>query len=122
MASPAPQANLRRYAERTGWTDVPWYTICAKRFSPDFGVDEWFGLIVFLRDGDEVYRAYFLQVGKMAQLIGSIWSMWALRPTARSPTLRTRPEGWPQAPYSFWFHRHDEYDDPPPSASGGEDA
>ena len=27
MASPAPQANLRRYAERMGWTDVPWYTI-----------------------------------------------------------------------------------------------
>src|SRR4029453_6503599 len=27
MASPAPQANLRRYADRMGWTDVPWYTI-----------------------------------------------------------------------------------------------
>jgi predicted dithiol-disulfide oxidoreductase (DUF899 family) len=26
MALPAPQANLRRYAERMGWTDVPWYT------------------------------------------------------------------------------------------------
>ncbi|HVL60467.1 MAG TPA: DUF899 family protein, partial [Microbacterium sp.] len=27
MASPAPQANLRRYAERMGWTHLPWYTI-----------------------------------------------------------------------------------------------
>ena len=51
MASPAPQANLQRYAERMGWTDVPWYTICTERFSADFGVDEWFGLNVFLRDG-----------------------------------------------------------------------
>src|SRR5215207_4077957 len=40
MASPAPQANLRRYAERMGWTDIPWYTICTERFSPDFGVEE----------------------------------------------------------------------------------
>jgi len=56
VASPAPQANLRRYAERMGWTDVPWYTICTERFSADFGVDEWFGLNVFLRDGDDVHR------------------------------------------------------------------
>ena len=61
MASPAPQANLRRYADRMGWTDVPWYTICTERFSADFGVDEWFGLNVFLRDGDDVYRTYFFQ-------------------------------------------------------------
>ena len=67
MASPAPQANLRRYAERMGWTDVPWYTICTERFSADFGVDEWFGLNVFLRDGDDVYRTYFLQHGPMVQ-------------------------------------------------------
>jgi predicted dithiol-disulfide oxidoreductase (DUF899 family) len=44
MASPAPQANLRRYAGRMGWTEVPWYTISTERVSADFGVDEWFGL------------------------------------------------------------------------------
>jgi hypothetical protein len=32
------------------------------------------------------------------------------------------PEGWPQAPNSFWYRRHDEFDDPPPSASGRADA
>jgi hypothetical protein len=46
-----------------GWTDIPWYTICTERFSADFGVDEWFGLNIFLRDGDDVYRTYFLQHG-----------------------------------------------------------
>src|SRR5215203_6209496 len=80
MASPAPQANLRRYAERMGWTDVPWYTIRSERFSADFGVEEWFGLNVFLRDGDDVYRTYFLQHGLMVQGIGSIWSMFSLTP------------------------------------------
>jgi hypothetical protein len=32
------------------------------------------------------------------------------------------PEGWPQAPWSFWFRRHDEFDELPPSAGGAADA
>jgi hypothetical protein len=32
------------------------------------------------------------------------------------------PEGWPRAPGSFWFRRHDEFDDPPPSAPPRVDA
>jgi predicted dithiol-disulfide oxidoreductase (DUF899 family) len=36
---------------------------------------EWFDHDVFLRDGDDVYRTYFLQHGAMVQLIGSIWSL-----------------------------------------------
>jgi predicted dithiol-disulfide oxidoreductase (DUF899 family) len=117
MASPAPQANLRRYAERMDWTDLPWYTICTERFSADFGVDEWFGLNVFLRDGDEVYRTYFLQHGPMVQSIGSIWSLMSLTPYGGQSDDEDAPEGWPQAPQSFWYRRHDEFDEPPPSAS-----
>ena len=117
MASPAPQANLRRYAERMGWTDVPWYTICTERFSADFGVDEWFGFNVFFRDGDDVYRTYFLQHGEMVQTIGSVWSMLSLTPYGAQSDDEDVPEGWPQAPFSFWFRRHDEFDDSPPSAS-----
>jgi predicted dithiol-disulfide oxidoreductase (DUF899 family) len=116
MASPAPQANLQRYAERMGWTDVPWYTICTERFSADFGVDEWFGLNIFLRDRKDVYRTYFLQHGAMVQFIGSIWSMWSLTPYGGQSDDEELPEGWPRAPQSFWFRRHDEFDDPPPSA------
>jgi predicted dithiol-disulfide oxidoreductase (DUF899 family) len=122
MASPAPQANLRRYAERMGWTDVPWYTICTERFSADFGVDEWFGLNVFLRDGDDVYRTYFLQHGPMVQGIGSIWSMFSLTPYGGQSDDEDAPEGWPQAPHSFWYRRHDEYDEPAPSARSRSDA
>jgi predicted dithiol-disulfide oxidoreductase (DUF899 family) len=117
MASPAPQMNLRRYAERMGWTDIPWYTICTERFSADFGVDEWFGLNIFLRDGDDVYRTYFLQHGEMVQSIGSVWSMLSLTPYGAQSEDEDAPEGWPQAPFSFWFRRHDEFNDSPPSAS-----
>jgi predicted dithiol-disulfide oxidoreductase (DUF899 family) len=116
MVSPAPQANLRRYAERMGWTDIPWYTICTERFSVDFGVDEWFGLNVFLRDGDDVYRTYFLQIGGMVQTIGSIWSLMSLTPYGGQSEDEDAPDGWPQAPTSFWYRRHDEFDEPPPSA------
>lgn len=116
MVSPAPQANLRRYAERMGWTHVPWYTICTERFSADFGVDEWFGLNVFLRDGDTVYRTYFLQVGEMVQSIGSVWSIFSLTPYGGQSEDEDAPDGWPQAPPTFWYRRHDEFDEPPPSA------
>ncbi len=116
MASPAPQANIRRYAERMGWTDVPWYTIRTERFSADFGVAEWFGLNVFLRDGDDVYRTYFLQHGPMVQKIGSVWSIFSLTPYGGQGEDEDVPDGWPQAPWSFWFRRHDEFDEPAPSA------
>jgi len=121
MVSPSPQTNLRRYAERMGWTDVPWYTICTERFSADFGVEEWFGLNVFLRDGDEIYRTYFLQHGPMVQKIGSVWSMFSLTPYGGQGEDEDAPEGWPQAPTSFWYRRHDEFDDLPPSARRIED-
>lgn len=119
MASPAPQANLRRYAKRMGWTKVPWYTIHSERFSTDFGVQEWFGFNVFLRDGDAVYRTYFLQHGAMVQWIGSLWSLWSLTPYGGQSEEEDLPEGWPRAPWSFWFRRHDEFTEPPPSAAGG---
>src|SRR5262245_59777008 len=50
MASPAPQPNLRRYAERMGWDGVPWYTIRHERLSDVFGVTDWIGVRVVLRD------------------------------------------------------------------------
>lgn len=116
MASSASQAKLQGYAERMGWTHVPWYTIRSDRFSADFGVEEWFGLNVFLRNGDDIYRTYFLQHGAMVQWIGSPWSLWSLTPYGAQHDDEDLPEGWPQAPGSFWFRRHDEFDEPPPSA------
>jgi predicted dithiol-disulfide oxidoreductase (DUF899 family) len=120
MASPAPQENLRGYAKRMGWAHIPWYTIRTEGFSADFGVDEWFGLNVFLRDGDDVYRTYFLQHGRMVQQIGSIWTLFNLTPYGGQSEDEDAPEGWPTAPDSFWFRRHDEFDEPAPSAAANE--
>ena len=40
-------------------SDVPWYTI-TDDFDADHGVDEWHGANAFLRDGDRIFRTYFV--------------------------------------------------------------
>jgi predicted dithiol-disulfide oxidoreductase (DUF899 family) len=116
MASPAPQTNLKAYAQRMGWTDLPWYTIRTDAFTADFGATEWFALNVFLRVGDAVYRTYFLQNGPMVSHIGSVKSLLSLTPYGGQIEGEDVPDGWPQDAFSFWMRRHDEFDEPAPSA------
>src|SRR5579862_9440044 len=48
FASRAPQADIARLKARMGWA-MPWVTI-TDDFDADFGVDEWHGTNVFIRD------------------------------------------------------------------------
>src|SRR5437762_317948 len=57
-ASRAPQADVERLKARMGW-EMPWYTI-TDNFDKDFRVDEWHGHNVFFRDGERVFRTYFI--------------------------------------------------------------
>jgi predicted dithiol-disulfide oxidoreductase (DUF899 family) len=41
-----------------GW-EIPWYTI-TDSFDADYGVDEWHGHNGFIRDGERVFRTYFI--------------------------------------------------------------
>ena len=56
--SRAPQADIARLKARMGW-EMPWFTI-TDGFDADFGVDEWHGTNVFIRDGDRMFRTYFI--------------------------------------------------------------
>jgi hypothetical protein len=58
-ASRAPQAEIRRLKERHGWDHIPWYTI-TDDFDKDFDVDEWHGTNAFIREGDRIFRTYFI--------------------------------------------------------------
>ena len=58
FVSRAPQADIARLKARMGW-EMPWFTI-TDSFDADFGVDEWHGTNVFFRDGDRVFRTYFI--------------------------------------------------------------
>jgi predicted dithiol-disulfide oxidoreductase (DUF899 family) len=111
LVSRAPLANIERYRARMGWT-LPWFSSAGSDFNTDFGLSkdtgETFGLSVFLRDGEAVYRTYFT-AGRGAEALGSVWTFLDLTPYGRQETWEDSPEGWPQsAPYQWW-RRHDEY-------------
>ncbi len=58
FVSRAPYADIARLKARMGW-DIPWYSV-TDSFDADFGVDEWHGTNAFIRDGDCVFRTYFV--------------------------------------------------------------
>ena len=70
-ASRAPQADIARLKARMGW-EIPWYTI-TDSFDADFGVDEWHGHNAFIRDGERVFRTYFIN-SRGDEAMGTIWS------------------------------------------------
>jgi predicted dithiol-disulfide oxidoreductase (DUF899 family) len=108
-ASRAPQADIARLKERMGWT-MPWYTITGD-WDTDFGVDQWHGTNAFIREGDQVFRTYFVN-NRGDEALGSTWSYLDLTALGRQETWEDSPEGYPQsAPYDWW-NWHDEYDHP----------
>jgi len=105
-ASRAPQADIGRLKERMGW-DQPWYTI-TDDWDKDFGVDEWHGTNAFIRDGDDIYRTYFVDA-RGDEALGSVWSLLDITALGRQESWEDSPEGYPQtAPYEWW-NWHDEY-------------
>jgi predicted dithiol-disulfide oxidoreductase (DUF899 family) len=106
-ASRAPQPDIARLKARMDWEQIPWYTI-TDNFDLDFGVDQWHGHNVFFRDGDKVYRTYFIN-NRGDEAMGSTWNYLDLTPLGRQETWEDSPEGYPQtAPYKWW-NWHDEY-------------
>ena len=70
-ASRAPQADIARLKARMGW-GMPWYTM-TDSFDVDFGVDQWHGHNAFIRDGDKVFRTYFIN-SRGDEAMGTTWS------------------------------------------------
>jgi predicted dithiol-disulfide oxidoreductase (DUF899 family) len=105
-ASRAPQADIERYRARMGWA-MPWYTI-TDDFDADFGVDEWHGTNVFLRDGDEIFRTYFIG-SRGDEALGSTWSHLDITALGRQEQWEDSPEGYPQTQAYVWWNLHDEY-------------
>jgi predicted dithiol-disulfide oxidoreductase (DUF899 family) len=105
--SRAPQADISRLKARMDWK-MPWYTL-TDCFDKDFGVDQWHGHNVFFRDGDRIYRTYFVN-GRGDEAMGTIWSFFDVTTLGRQEVWEDSPEGYPQtAPYQWW-NWHDNYD------------
>ncbi|HUN30130.1 MAG TPA: DUF899 domain-containing protein [Alphaproteobacteria bacterium] len=105
-ASRAPQTDIARVKARMGWT-FPWYTI-TDSFDADFGVDEWHGTNAFIRNGDRVYRTYFVN-NRGDEALGSTWSYLDLTALGRQEVWEDSPEGYPQTETYEWWNWHDEY-------------
>jgi predicted dithiol-disulfide oxidoreductase (DUF899 family) len=105
-ASRAPQADIERLKARMGWK-MPWYTI-TDSFDADFGVDEWHGHNVFIRDGERVFRTYFIN-SRGDEAMGTVWSYLDATPLGRQEEWEDSPEGYPQTPPYKWWNWNDSY-------------
>ena len=105
--SRAPQADIARLKARMGWA-MPWYAL-TDSFDADFGVDEWHGHNVFFRDGDRVFRTYFIN-SRGDEAMGTTWSYLDATPLGRQEVWEDSPEGYPQTPLYSWWNWHDNYD------------
>jgi predicted dithiol-disulfide oxidoreductase (DUF899 family) len=107
FASRAPQTDIERLKARMGWEFIPWYTI-TDGFDKDFGVDEWHGTNVFIRDGDRVFRTYFIN-NRGDEQMGNTWNYLDITALGRQEEWEDSPEAYPQTlPYEWW-RWHDEY-------------
>ncbi len=107
FASRAPQAEIQGLKERMGWEHIPWYEV-TDDFDSDFGVREWHGTNAFIRDGDEIFRTYFID-SRGDEQMGNTWNYLDITALGRQEEWEDSPAGYPQtAPYKWW-NRHDEY-------------
>ncbi|WP_432565074.1 DUF899 family protein [Kineococcus sp. SYSU DK003] len=106
LVTAAPQELVQSYQRRMGW-NLPFATTI-DGFSDDFGVSEYFGINVFLRDGDDVFRTYFLN-WRGIENVGTVWSLLDLTPFGRQERWEDSPAGRPQGEPYTWWRLHDEY-------------
>ena len=95
-----------------GWT-MPWYSL-TDDFDKDFGVDEWHGHNVFIRDDEGgIFRTYFVNA-RGDESLGSVWSYLDITALGRQEIWEDSPEGYPQTQAYVWWNLHDEYDEATP--------
>jgi predicted dithiol-disulfide oxidoreductase (DUF899 family) len=106
FVSRAPQVDIQGLKERMDWI-VPWYTLLDD-FDADFGVGEWRGTNAFVRDGERVFRTYFVDA-RGDEAMGSTWSYLDITAFGRQEEWEDSPEGFPQTPAYRWWNYHDRY-------------
>jgi predicted dithiol-disulfide oxidoreductase (DUF899 family) len=107
FVSRAPQADIARLQKRMGWGHIPWFTI-TDEFDKDFGVDEWHGTNAFIRDGEEIFRTYFVN-NRGDEQMGGTWNYLDITALGRQEVWEDSPEGYPQTPAYKWWNWHDSY-------------
>lgn len=108
MESAAPVDQFQAYMRRMGREDIPVYSSAASAFReqlhPSPHGPTSFGLSVFVRDGERVYRTYATQgrgVDGTPLLDVTVFG--------RQESFEDSPDGWPQRPTYSFGKVHDEY-------------
>jgi predicted dithiol-disulfide oxidoreductase (DUF899 family) len=109
FASRAPQADIQDLKKRHRWDHIPWYTIPDDSdFDTDFGVRDWHGTNAFIREGDGIYRTYFVDARGDEQM-GNTWNYLDITALGRQEEWEDSPEGYPQTGMYGWWNYHDAY-------------
>lgn len=112
MVSRAPLERIEDHRLRMGW-EVPWVSSLSSEFNFDFGISsenqENFGLSVFFRDADTIYRSYFTNK-RGIETLGTTWSLLDVTPWGRQETWENSPARFPQSGPYKWWRFHDQYD------------
>ena len=106
FVSRADQENIAGLKARMGW-EMPWYTL-TDDFDADFGVGEWHGTNAFTREGDQVFRTYFID-NRGDEAMGSTWAYLDITALGRQEHWEDSPKGYPQTPPYQWWNYHDAY-------------
>jgi predicted dithiol-disulfide oxidoreductase (DUF899 family) len=107
FVSRAPQKNIERLKASMGWQDIPWFTV-TDSFDKDFGVDEWHGTNAFIRNGDKIFRTYFIK-DRGDEQMGNTWNYLDITALGRQENWEDSPEGYPQTKPYDWWKWHDSY-------------
>jgi predicted dithiol-disulfide oxidoreductase (DUF899 family) len=109
FVSRAPQAEIQGLKQRHAWDQIPWYSIPDESdFDTDFGVRDWHGTNAFVRDGDKVFRTYFIDARGDEQM-GNTWNYLDMTALGRQERWEDSPDGYPQTPPYGWWNYHDAY-------------
>jgi len=107
FVSRAPSPDIERWKALMGWEQIPWYAL-TDSFDADFGVDEWHGTNAFLREGDRIFRTYFVN-NRGDEQMGSTWNYLDLTALGRQEEWEDSPQDYPQTPPYRWWDWHDRY-------------
>lgn len=98
IVTQGPIEEALSYKRRVG-NQMTWYSTANSPFGADVGTPPGggFGVNVFLRDGDTVYRTWHTN-GRGTEQLSEIFGLLDLLPYGRREEWQDSPEGWPIGP------------------------
>lgn len=108
IVTSGPIDEALAYRDRVG-NKMEWYSSSESPFATDVDAapGTGFGVNVFLRDGDHVFRTWHTN-GRGTEQLSHTFALIDLLPRGRQEEWQDSPEGWPKSPtYSKWLDSPD---------------